>query len=71
MYFKKPRLFHWLTLSSNYIFLVYNVVERGRYLLNKIINLYLDTSVMISRNNAYFYLTHFLMLDLPANHMYS
>lgn len=42
MYFKKFRLFYWLILLFNYIFLVNNVVERGCYLLYKIINLYLD-----------------------------
>lgn len=70
MYFKKFRLFYWLILLFNYIFLVYNVVERGCYLLNKIINLYLDMLVMIFCNNVYFLFYIFLMLDLFVNYMY-
>lgn len=70
MYFKKFRLFYWLILLFNYIFLVYNVVERGCYLLYKIINLYLDMLVMIFCNNVYFLFYIFLMLDLFVNYMY-
>lgn len=70
MYFKKFRLFYWLILLFNYIFLVNNVVERGCYLLYKIINLYLDMLVMIFCNNVYFLFYIFLMLDLFVNYMY-
>lgn len=70
MYVKKFRLFYWLILLFNYIFLVNNVVERGCYLLYKIINLYLDMLVMIFCNNVYFLFYIFLMLDLFVNYMY-